>query len=242
MKFIFEKSAVFEEQYPLKKYPEVAIAGRSNSGKSSLINSWAQSKIAKVSGVPGKTRLLNFFIVEKKFRLVDTPGYGFAARSSKEKNSWQIMIENYLVSRKSLRGLILVMDIRRDWDEEEQMLTDWCNSQGIQVFVVLNKADKVNQKEKHAAVKAIEAEGLKPFIVSAKTKKGVESLIQSVWSEWVLKDPRPMTMEDADREFAIEAGDISEDEDFDDQGYDDSEDFESDEDYSDEYDDTDGDI
>lgn len=191
LKFVFEKSAVFEEHYPLKKYPEVAIAGRSNSGKSSLINSWAQSKIAKVSGVPGKTRLLNFFIVEDKFRLVDTPGYGFAARSSKEKQSWQNMIENYLVSRETLRGLILIMDIRREWEEEEQMLTDWCNAHGIQVFVVLNKADKVNQKERHASIKAIEAEGFKPFVVSAKTKKGVDALIQAVWSEWVLKAPEP---------------------------------------------------
>lgn len=189
MKFIFEKSAVFPEQYPLKKYPEVAIAGRSNSGKSSIINSWAQTKVAKVSGSPGKTRLLNFFLVENKLRLVDTPGYGFASRPTNERKNWQRMIETYLSTREDLRGLILIMDIRRSWEEEEQMLADWCNSQGIEIFVVLNKADKVNQKEKHASIKRIEAEGFKPFVTSAKSKKGVEALIQTIWSEWILKNP-----------------------------------------------------
>ena len=198
MKFVFEKSAVFPDQYPLKKYPEVAVAGRSNSGKSSIINSWAQTKIAKVSSSPGKTRLLNFFLVEKKFRLVDTPGYGFAARTKNERKSWQEMIETYLSTRAQLRGLILIMDIRRGWEEEEQMLTDWCNAQGIQVFVVLNKADKVNQKEKYASVKRIESEGFRPFVTSAKSKKGVEALIQEVWTEWVLKkDPN----DDADADL-----------------------------------------
>jgi GTP-binding protein len=198
LKFIFEKSAVFPDQYPLKKYPEVAVAGRSNSGKSSIINSWAQTKIAKVSGSPGKTRLLNFFLVESKFRLVDTPGYGFAARPTNERKSWQDMIETYLSTREQLRGLILIMDIRRHWDEEEQMLADWCNAQGIQVFVVLNKSDKVTQKEKYASIKRIQEEGFKPFVTSAKSKKGVEALIQSVWTDWVLKKADDSDSEDFD--------------------------------------------
>lgn len=188
MKFVFEKSAVFPEHYPKKKYPEVAIAGRSNSGKSSFINSWAQSKLAKVSGQPGKTRLLNFFLVENKLRLVDTPGYGFASRSANERKSWQTMIETYLSTREDLKGLILIMDIRRLWSEEEQMLADWCHAQGIQIFVALNKADKVTQKIKYAATKNIEAQGFKPFVISSKTKKGVEKLIQNIWTEWVLKN------------------------------------------------------
>lgn len=187
MKFVFEKSAVFPEHYPKKKYPEVAIAGRSNSGKSSFINSWAQSKLAKVSGQPGKTRLLNFFLVENKLRLVDTPGYGFASRSANERKSWQAMIETYLSTREDLKGLVLIMDIRRMWSEEEQMLADWCHAQGIQIFVALNKADKVTQKIKYAATKNIEAQGFKPFIISSKTKKGVEKLIQNIWTEWVLQ-------------------------------------------------------
>ncbi len=187
LKFVFEKSAVFPEHYPLKKYPEVAIAGRSNSGKSSFINSWAQSKLAKVSGSPGKTRLLNFFLVENKLRLVDTPGYGFASRPANERKSWQVMIETYLSSREDLKGLVLIMDIRRMWSEEEQMLADWCHAQGIQIFVALNKADKVTQKIKYAATKNIEAQGFKPFVISSKSKKGVEKLIQNIWTEWVLK-------------------------------------------------------
>lgn len=202
MKFVFEKSAVFPEHYPLKKYPEVAIAGRSNSGKSSFINSWAQSKLAKVSGQPGKTRLLNFFLVENKLRLVDTPGYGFASRPAKERKSWQVMIETYLSTREDLKGLVLIMDIRRLWSEEEQMLADWCHAQGLQIFVALNKADKVTQKIKYAAVKNIEAQGFKPFIISSKTKKGVEKLIQSIWTEWVLKSS-PLE-EDSDSEAEID--------------------------------------
>jgi GTP-binding protein len=187
---------------------EVAVAGRSNSGKSSIINSWAQTKIAKVSSSPGKTRLLNFFLVEKKFRLVDTPGYGFAARTKNERKSWQEMIETYLSTRTQLRGLILIMDIRRGWEEEEQMLTDWCNAHGIQVFVVLNKADKVNQKEKYASVKHIESEGFRPFVTSAKSKKGVEALIQAVWTEWVLKkDPNGDLLDEDDDDTS---GDLNE--------------------------------
>ncbi len=195
MKFKFEKSAVFPEHYPLKKYPEVAVAGRSNSGKSSLINSWAQSKLAKVSGSPGKTRLLNFFLVENKFRLVDTPGYGFAARPTKERKTWQEMIETYLSTREDLKGLILIMDIRREWSEEEQMLADWCFAHGIEILVALNKADKVNQKVKYAAIKNIEAQGIQPFVISAKSKKGMEKLIQSVWSEWVLKPKNKINLD-----------------------------------------------
>lgn len=185
MKFVFEKSAVLPEHYPLKKYPEVVIAGRSNSGKSSLINSWAQSRLAKVSGQPGKTRLLNFFIVEDQIRLVDTPGYGFASRPASERKSWQVMIETFLTSREDIKGLILVMDLRRDWEEEEQMLLDWCNAQGLEIFVALNKADKATQKEKYASQRRIEAQGLRSFVLSAHSKKGVEDLIQSIWSDWI---------------------------------------------------------
>lgn len=186
MKFEFEKSAVYPKDYPAKLLPEVGIVGRSNSGKSSLVNAWTGMKIAKVSGQPGKTRLLNFFRAADKYRLVDMPGYGFAKRAGKEKKLWEEMIETYVSVRSNLRGLLLIMDIRREWEPEEAMILRWAQANYKQVFVVLNKADKVNQSQKYKAVKGIEDLGITPFVVSAKTKKGLEGLIQSVWTDWVM--------------------------------------------------------
>lgn len=186
MKFEFEKSAVFPKDYPIKPLPEVGVVGRSNSGKSSVINAWTGKRIAKVSGQPGKTRLLNFFNGSDKYRLVDMPGYGFAKRGPKEKKMWGEMIQNYLAVRSQLKGLLLIMDIRRQWEEEEQMLLDWASASFKPVYVVLNKADKVNQKEKHHSVKSIKDLGIQPFVVSAKSGKGLEELIKAVWNDWVV--------------------------------------------------------
>src|SRR5687768_5730395 len=95
-KITFIKSAKVPKDFPHGSKPEVAIAGRSNAGKSSLINIMARSKVAKVSSTPGKTRLLNFFDYDNKFRLVDMPGYGFSKRSGHEQHSWEEMVEAYL--------------------------------------------------------------------------------------------------------------------------------------------------
>lgn len=195
MKFEFEKSAVYPKDYPAKLLPEVGIVGRSNSGKSSLVNAWTGMKIAKVSGQPGKTRLLNFFRAADKYRLVDMPGYGFAKRAGKEKKLWEEMIESYISTRSTLRGLLLIMDIRREWEMDEQLLVEWAQQNGKEVYVVLNKLDKVNQSEKHKAVKGIESLGIKPFLVSAKSGRGVEQLIQAVWNEWVMAEASPSQAE-----------------------------------------------
>src|SRR6478752_7250400 len=106
----FIKSAVLPKDYPIHKMAEVAIAGRSNAGKSSFINALTRDKVAKVSSTPGKTRLLNFFNMADSYVLVDMPGYGFASRSNSEVLEWHEMIETYLMSRENLVGLILVMD------------------------------------------------------------------------------------------------------------------------------------
>lgn len=186
MKFVFEKSAVFAKDYPQKLLPEVGIVGRSNSGKSSLVNSWTQARLAKISGQPGKTRLLNFFIAAGKYRLVDMPGYGFSKRTKAEHKMWQEMIETYISLRADLKGLLLIMDIRREWEPDEQLLVEWAQRNGKPVFVVLNKVDKVTQSEKYKSIKNIESLGIKPFVISAKTGKGVDQLIQTVWQEWVV--------------------------------------------------------
>lgn len=108
------KSAVFPQDYPQTKLVEIAFAGRSNAGKSSLINQISDSKIAHVSQTPGKTRLLSFFNVREKYILVDMPGYGFSKRAGDEQRTWEGMVETYIREREQLKGLILVMDIRRE--------------------------------------------------------------------------------------------------------------------------------
>jgi GTP-binding protein len=119
----FLKSASRLSEGPQGFVPEVALAGRSNSGKSSLINALSKnSKMAKVSSTPGKTILLNFFEVEGLFRLVDMPGYGYAQRSKADRTTWASMVEGYLAARGQLCGVVLVMDGRRVWAKEEEQL------------------------------------------------------------------------------------------------------------------------
>lgn len=144
-KIRFVKSATQLSQMPEDDVPEVAFAGRSNSGKSSLINCLAGSRIAKVSGTPGKTRLLNLFDHKLGYRLVDMPGYGFAARSGAEVKSWQKMIESTLMDRENLSAVLLVMDIRRSWSQDEQMLLDLARNQDNEFLLVLTKADKLSR-------------------------------------------------------------------------------------------------
>src|SRR5262245_31840721 len=95
--------------------PEIALIGRSNSGKSSLLNGIAQERVAMISSTPGKTRLLNFFDAGDKYRYVDMPGYGFSARGGDEHHSWKPLIEGYLSARTNLCGLLVLLDVRRDW-------------------------------------------------------------------------------------------------------------------------------
>ncbi|HWR61250.1 MAG TPA: ribosome biogenesis GTP-binding protein YihA/YsxC, partial [Clostridia bacterium] len=111
----FLKSAVLKEQYPELDLPEIAFSGRSNVGKSSLINSLLnRKKLVKVSSNPGKTRTINFFLVNEQYVMVDLPGYGYAAVSKSEKQSWGRMIEDYLKYRENLRNVVLLVDIRHE--------------------------------------------------------------------------------------------------------------------------------
>jgi len=167
--------------------PEVALAGRSNAGKSSFLNAITNSKIAKVSQTPGKTRLLSFFDVGEKYRLVDMPGYGFASRSGDEMKSWQSMIEGYLSMRGNLVGLVLVMDINRDWEREEEMLTRFMFSLERPVAVVLTKADKLSkgeiQKRKKLIQNASGAEFI--FVVSSVKNSGIDEAEDFIFKNWV---------------------------------------------------------
>lgn len=183
----FIKSAVYAQDFPPAKKAEVAIAGRSNSGKSSFLNAMGGGKMAKVSSTPGKTRLLNFFSVNNKYVMVDMPGYGFAARSADEVDDWHQMIEVYLTKRETLQGLLLIMDIRRDWTQDEEMLKKFSSEQDFPMAVVLTKADKLTRNEINIASNKIKKQsGLSQVFVTSTLKKlGHEDVEDYIYKNWV---------------------------------------------------------
>ena len=187
-KITFIKSASNQNSYPDLLLPEIALMGRSNSGKSSFLNALSNCKIAKVSATPGKTQLLNFFEVGKKYYLVDMPGYGYAKRPRKEIFSWKDMIETYLSQRESLVGLILVMDIRRKWAIEESQLLDWLDKGRLErknIIIILNKADKLSKYLQKKQVKEIQSNsGVDDvFAISCKKKVGIIDLQKRIFNQ-----------------------------------------------------------
>lgn len=186
-KVTFLKSAVLPKDFPPPNKKEVGFVGRSNAGKSSLLNAITVSQIARVSGSPGKTTLLNFFDVGDHYRIVDMPGYGYASRSHTDRDSWKKMIESYILKRTCLKGLVLIMDIRRDWDEEEEMLKGWLDHHQIPLVVVLNKADKLKKEEviptKNAFMKKHGLENV--FTVSCLKKQGIVEIEEYIFTNWI---------------------------------------------------------
>lgn len=142
----FITSAVRPQQYPSADLPEFAFAGRSNVGKSSLINTLvSRKKLVLTSSTPGKTRLINFFRVNDAFMLVDLPGYGYARVSEVERRRWRPMIEQYLAERESLKAVVVILDIRRTPSEEDVRLLDWLERREIASVLVVTKADKLSK-------------------------------------------------------------------------------------------------
>lgn len=185
-KLEFLKSAVKLTDFPIDDLPEVAFAGRSNAGKSSVINSLARTRIAQVSSTPGKTRLLNLFTHEEKYRVVDMPGYGYAARAGDEVKSWKSMIETFLLRRENLQAIVLIMDIRRNWEEEEQMLFNLAIKKDLHFAVILNKSDKLSKSaviiKKNEILRDVNPEYCLPFSVLNKT--GVKELENKLF-DWL---------------------------------------------------------
>jgi GTP-binding protein len=145
----FVKSATKPSEYPQGNYPEVAFAGKSNVGKSSLINSLVNRKnLAKTSSSPGRTQIINFFLVNGKISLVDLPGYGYAKVSLQVRKTWKPMVESYLQTRKEIRLVILILDARRGFSPDDLALMDWLDYHKIPSFLVLTKADKLSQIER----------------------------------------------------------------------------------------------
>ena len=137
-----------------KLLPEIALAGRSNVGKSSLINHFFNQKwIAKTSATPGKTQLLNFFSIDEKYMLVDLPGYGFAKAPPEEIAKWSQAIDTYLNSRSTLRLVLLLVDSRRDFNQEDHQLLEWAKHKQIPLLLILTKTDKLSSAEEMALSK-----------------------------------------------------------------------------------------
>jgi len=180
-------------QAPPADLRQVAIAGRSNVGKSSLVNAVVgRKRIARVSGTPGKTREINFYLIDNRFFLVDLPGYGFARAPEAVRDAWRRLVEKYLTHNDRLDGLILLLDCRRGVQEADRQLLDYVSADEIPVLVVLTKMDKLNRAGQRAAVDAVRRELDAPadqvLATSARTREGLDSLIESIFA-LVTPDP-----------------------------------------------------
>ena len=186
MDVVFLISAFRENQYPPPDRPEIAFAGRSNVGKSSLINVLVNRKgLARTSSRPGRTQSINFFAVDNRLYLVDLPGYGYARVPIKVKKSWQHMVEAYLSKRTNLRAVIVILDIRRDPTAGDMQLFEWLNHYGIHAIPVLTKADKLSRQQARARPNMISSQiggisFVSPTVFSAKTRQGRDEIWEKI--------------------------------------------------------------
>ncbi len=182
----FLVSAFRETQYPPPDRPEVAFAGRSNVGKSSLINVLVNRKsLARTSSQPGRTQSINYFRAGKSLYLVDLPGYGFARVPIKIKKSWQNMVETYLQKRSNLKAVVVILDIRREPTTGDKDLLNWLKHYGIHAIIVLTKADKLSRQQARKQTNLISRELREicadaPVVFSAKTRQGREEIWEKI--------------------------------------------------------------
>jgi GTP-binding protein len=180
----FMITAVEPKGYPQNGWPEIALAGRSNVGKSSLINTLVNRKaIARVGNTPGKTRVINFYNINDELMLVDLPGYGYAKVSKEERKSWGLLAETYLTTRDSLKVILLLVDIRHDPTEDDILMLDFIRQSGRVAVVVATKADKLNRSEFKKQIDRIRTvlsldENTEVIPFSALKRMGIEE----VWS------------------------------------------------------------
>lgn len=187
----FVKTVVSTKDYPVLKndngeeLPEIAVAGRSNVGKSSLLNHLFQRKgLVRTSSKPGKTQALNFFSVGKTCAFVDLPGYGYANVPLAVRNDWGPLIESYLSERKELKLILLLFDIRRKPNKDDQALVEWFDYHKVPMVLVMTKMDKVNQRDKAANTKrileAFDVEGLNYLAYSVPKNRGRDKLLKMI--------------------------------------------------------------
>lgn len=185
-----EAVGVMFEQFPETGYPEVAFAGRSNVGKSTLINGLINRKaLARTSGQPGKTQTINFYNVEDELYFVDLPGYGYARSSKANRISWGKMIDYYLKKRETLGMIMLLVDIRHKPNDNDQMMMNYIRDSGLEPLVIATKADKVKRSQlpKHKkmiadALKLGSVDQVIPF--SSMTKQGKDEVWQEI-DDWL---------------------------------------------------------
>jgi len=173
--------------FPADRLPEVAFLGRSNVGKSSLINALTgQKRLAFTSNTPGRTQTINFYRIGQSngidgpFYLVDLPGYGYARVPPSYQLEWKKLIEQYLETRETLKLSCLILDPRRAWTDKDLDLKRWLEYHGRPYFVVATKTDKLNQSEQERGMRAIRKEGVEPLPFSALTGRGVREIWQAI--------------------------------------------------------------
>ena len=180
----FVISAVNEKDYPKHQVKEIALVGRSNVGKSSLINRLIhRTNLARTSSQPGRTQTINFYKMDNAFYMVDLPGYGFAKVPQKIKEQWGQMIETYLNSREALTAIIMLVDARHEPTEDDQMMYNWLHEMGVPTLVVATKVDKINKSARKPQMdliaKTLDLPADQPFLFfSADSGEGKDE----VWS------------------------------------------------------------
>ncbi len=177
----FVKSAVKPSHYPPAIFPEIAFSGRSNVGKSSLINTLVNRKrLVKTSSTPGRTQLINFFNINNAFSFVDLPGFGYAKVPKSIKRTWGPMVETYLSTRKTLKGVVLIMDTRRVPGTQDLEFIEWLRYYAIPSILILTKADKLSkskQMNQHIAnTKILGVERNDLILFSAKSRMGKDAI------------------------------------------------------------------
>jgi GTP-binding protein len=176
-------SAARPDQFPAESLPEVAFLGRSNVGKSSLLNRLTGKKgLAFTSSKPGCTQVINFYRINGEMHFVDLPGYGYARVPLEVKARWKSLIESYLLERNTLTAAVMLLDSRRGWMEPDRELKEWLEHQAIPFVVVATKVDKLNQKEQHRNLNSIakELSGSELFPFSAVTGRGAREIWQAI--------------------------------------------------------------
>lgn len=186
MDVAFLKSAFRESDYPPSDKPEIAFAGKSNVGKSSLINVLVKRKaIARTSASPGRTQAINFFCVEDRLYFVDLPGYGYARVPLHVKALWKEIVETYLRKRRNLKVVVVILDIRRDLSTGDMDLLNWLKHYGVRAILVFTKADKLSRSKSISRASQIggqlkEITTQRPTIFSAKTREGRDEIWERI--------------------------------------------------------------